>query len=130
MGLLLLRAAVGTTAVVEGVLYFQNFSESSAGSAGQLAGPSVLILGGAALLVGCLTPIAGFLSGACFAAIFLGVLPPQIGGLADSKAAAVRIVIVSIAIILLGPGGFSLDAYLFGRREIVIPPVSRNPDEL
>jgi hypothetical protein len=27
---------------------------------------------------------------------------------------------------LLGPGAFSLDGYIFGRREIVIPP--RNAD--
>jgi hypothetical protein len=32
-----------------------------------------------------------------------------------------------VAVVFLGPGAFSLDARLFGRREIIIPPVSRSP---
>ena len=35
---------------------------------------------------------------------------------------ALIIVIVAIGIALLGPGAYSVDSYLFGRREIVIPP--------
>jgi hypothetical protein len=35
--------------------------------------------------------------------------------------------VMSIAITLLGPGAFSLDAHLFGRREIIIPGASRPP---
>jgi uncharacterized membrane protein YphA (DoxX/SURF4 family) len=31
---------------------------------------------------------------------------------------------VALAIALLGPGALSLDAYFFGRRKIVIPPVA------
>jgi hypothetical protein len=31
-------------------------------------------------------------------------------------------IIIAVAIALLGPGAFSFDGYLFGRREIVIPP--------
>lgn len=33
---------------------------------------------------------------------------------------------VAFAIALLGPGAISLDALLFGRRKIVIPPVARS----
>lgn len=33
---------------------------------------------------------------------------------------------VVLGIALLGPGGISLDAYFFGRRKIVIPPVARS----
>jgi hypothetical protein len=33
---------------------------------------------------------------------------------------------VALAIALLGPGAISLDAYLFGRRKILIPPVARS----
>jgi hypothetical protein len=32
-----------------------------------------------------------------------------------------------VAITLLGPGAFSLDARLFGRREIIIPEAARPP---
>ena len=38
---------------------------------------------------------------------------------ADDAAAAL-VVMVAVAIALLGPGAYSLDSYLFGRREIVI----------
>ncbi len=33
---------------------------------------------------------------------------------------------VALAIALLGPGAISLDAYFFGRRKIVIPPLTRS----
>ena len=33
---------------------------------------------------------------------------------------------VAVAIVLLGPGAFSLDAYRFGRKEIVIPAGPRS----
>lgn len=33
---------------------------------------------------------------------------------------------VALAIALMGPGAISLDAYLFGRRRIVIPPLARS----
>lgn len=35
-------------------------------------------------------------------------------------------IVVAVAIVLLGPGVISLDAYLFGRRKIVIPRVARS----
>jgi hypothetical protein len=34
---------------------------------------------------------------------------------------------ISVALVLLGPGSFSLDACLFGRREIIIPERRRPP---
>ena len=37
-------------------------------------------------------------------------------------------IVMATAIVLLGPGAFSLDARLFGRREIVIPLAARPPD--
>ncbi|MGA2902328.1 MAG: hypothetical protein ABSD98_00735 [Candidatus Korobacteraceae bacterium] len=38
-----------------------------------------------------------------------------------------NVIIIDVAIALLGPGAFSLDAVLFGRRRIIIPhsPLSR-----
>lgn len=37
----------------------------------------------------------------------------------------IDVIVVSVAIVLLGPGSISLDAYFFGRRKIVIPRVAR-----
>jgi uncharacterized membrane protein YphA (DoxX/SURF4 family) len=45
----------------------------------------------------------------------------------DKTVGALYLVVISIAITLLGPGAFSLDARLFGRREIIIPEASRPP---
>ncbi len=38
-----------------------------------------------------------------------------------SALAAFNLAAMSAALVLLGPGAFSLDARLFGRREIIIP---------
>ena len=38
-----------------------------------------------------------------------------------SPLAAFNLAAISAALVLLGPGAFSIDARLFGRREIIIP---------
>ena len=38
-----------------------------------------------------------------------------------SALAALNLAAISAALVLLGPGAFSVDARLFGRREIIIP---------
>ena len=77
--------------------------------------------------------ILGFLIIAAAVFLLIGFLTPLIalialaGGilsLADERQLVVveiYAVILAAAIALLGPGAFSLDARLFGRREIVIP---------
>jgi uncharacterized membrane protein YphA (DoxX/SURF4 family) len=73
---------------------------------------------GASLLVGFLTPVLGG------AAALIGV------GIAGGTPASIFVALVAVAVVLLGPGAFSLDARLFGRREIVIAQFSsRPPDE-
>jgi uncharacterized membrane protein YphA (DoxX/SURF4 family) len=84
-------------------------------------------MGGALLLSGFLTPVAGVLAGLGTLAIALGWLPAAARNLFDAKLPAVFAVIMAASIVFLGPGAFSVDARLFGRREIIIPPVSRSP---
>ena len=77
---------------------------------------------GAALLAGILTPIAGLVTGLGAIGCGFSLLPsPAVSNLPDSKLAVVLIAIVAAAIVCLGPGAFSVDAHLFGRREIIIP---------
>jgi hypothetical protein len=125
MGLLLLRVAVGFTAIAEGVFY--------------LSGPSnpfltkwlpglALIASGGGLAAGFLTPVAGFLVGLCFAGIALSWFPAPSWGMHDGRLVAYGMIVTAAAIVLLGPGAFSLDGRLFGRREIVIPPSSDPPE--
>jgi uncharacterized membrane protein YphA (DoxX/SURF4 family) len=44
-----------------------------------------------------------------------------------STLAAFNLAAISAALVLLGPGAFSLDARLFGRREIIIPEGRLSP---
>jgi uncharacterized membrane protein YphA (DoxX/SURF4 family) len=73
----------------------------------------IAVLAGILILAGLLTPltaavigVGAFTSNLVFVqALFVGV--------------------VALALALLGPGALSIDARLFGRREIIIPHVSR-----
>ena len=79
--------------------------------------------GGAFLLVGLMTPFVSVLVTAGGIAAVLSWIP--LPGQALSYPAILNVTVLSIAIALLGPGAFSLDARMFGRREINIPS-SRN----
>jgi uncharacterized membrane protein YphA (DoxX/SURF4 family) len=84
-------------------------------------------LGGACLLVGFLTPVMSIVVAIVTLASALSWIPVVAGNLFDSKLASMEMMVMAIAIALLGPGACSLDAHLFGRHEIVIPPASRPP---
>jgi hypothetical protein len=123
--LLLLRAALGLMATADGVFYLS--SPSNPSSSKWLLGLA-LIASGVALTAGFLTPLAGLLVGLCFLGIAISWLPAPFWGMHDAKLVALWMIITAVAISLLGPGAFSLDGRLFGRREIVIPPSSRPPE--
>ena len=123
-GLLLLRAAIGLTTIIQGGLYLADPGNLTLGAgAASLLG----IASGALLLVGFLTPVAGTLAGLFTLGVTLAWLHPATTNLFDAKLPAVFAVVMNAAIVLLGPGALSIDARLFGRREIVIPPISRFP---
>jgi len=123
-GLLLLRATVGLTAVIQGVSLLAGRASSALGP---LAFGLAATVGGAALLAGLLTPVAGALVGLGAIGKLLSGPPVSIANLMDSRLAVVFLVIMTAAVVLLGPGACSLDARLFGRREIVIPRADRAP---
>ena len=81
----------------------------------------MMILSGVALVAGFLSVLAG-------SAIALGVIGMALGwflspaaGLFDPSITTGLVVVVATYIVLLGPGALSVDARLFGFREIVIP---------
>lgn len=116
VALLLFRVVLGVT------LLFEARSCLSAGWDAPAAGLVGLgaLASGVLLLIGFLTPVAGCLAGVgCASVAFSGVATPAIFA---SRPAAVFAMTMLAGIVALGPGAFSLDARLFGRREIIIPP--------
>jgi len=123
-GLLVLRLAAGGAAVAAGVVCLG----SDAGMAlVRVVLGVVLAASGASLLAGFLTPFAATLVGSCAGALALSLIPAPSTTFADPAAGAL-VVLVAVAIALVGPGAYSLDSYLFGRREIVIAPGTLNRD--
>jgi uncharacterized membrane protein YphA (DoxX/SURF4 family) len=124
VGLLLLRAAVGLTLVVQGT------ASVLTGQAPSMGGWAIGVLevaSGASLLVGFLTPMAGAVAGLSALGSALSWFPSPASHILDDQLSIVFIVIMAAAIVLLGPGAVSLDARLFGRREIIIPGARRTP---
>jgi uncharacterized membrane protein YphA (DoxX/SURF4 family) len=123
VALLLLRVTVGGIAITQGYLYISR----GAGWNTELPGV-LLVLAGVGVLLGLLTPLASVLAGlGCIVSLF-GLLPVPAGTLFSGKLAAMQMLVMAVSTAVLGPGSFSVDARLFGRREIVIPPVVRDPE--
>ena len=116
---MLLRVVLGGTAATSGALYLSGVIERT--PAVWVAGV-LLLAAGVALLIGFLTPFASSLVGICVVGILFSWFPAPPLALLGARLVALVIVITAVGIALLGPGAFSLDSYLFGRREIVIPP--------
>jgi hypothetical protein len=112
IGLLLLRAAVGVALVGQGL----QLLGPGAGSAGVAVVSGVWIATGLAFLAGALTPAAAGLAAALVAALVFGTAPAP---------ASVLLLAMVAALGLLGPGAYSVDARLFGRREIEVPRSER-----
>jgi uncharacterized membrane protein YphA (DoxX/SURF4 family) len=119
-----LRVAVGAIIAAQGTLYLAGAAAFSIWITGLLA-----IASGASLLLGFLTPIGAILAGVGCAAMTLSWIPAPAHSLIELKLSAILVVTVAGAILLLGPGALSIDARLFGRREIIIPRAAHRSPE-
>ena len=114
--LLLLRFGVGGTSCLQSALLIA----APHHVAGNALVASLAIITSLALIIGLLTPIATAL-------LCLGGLAATIDSgmdgyvpLFESSIARIEFVVMSAALICLGPGAFSLDARLYGRREVKV----------
>jgi len=117
MALLLLRAVIGLSVLAQGIFYVL---EPGGALAAWLTGSTAVVSGGL-LLAGFLTPLAGFVAGMGIVGIVLSLLPAATPNLLDSRSSVAFALAILVAVVVLGPGAFSVDARLFGRREIIIP---------
>jgi uncharacterized membrane protein YphA (DoxX/SURF4 family) len=93
----------------------------------QLVPLTQLMIGASFSVVGVLVVIGLFTPFACASAsvtllfIWFTKMPFFNSAGTGDTAAVLDVVAISCALILLGPGALSVDARLFGRREIIIP---------
>jgi uncharacterized membrane protein YphA (DoxX/SURF4 family) len=123
VGLLLLRAAVGVGLLIQGVAYFVGWHNLGFLTS---AAAFLFVASGTALLIGYLTPFASILAGLVSMGGAFSWFSPSSLDLFEPRLTAVLATVVAVALVCLGPGAFSVDARLFGRREIIIPDNSRS----
>ena len=121
VGLLLLRLAVVVTVLAQCVAYAVDWRHLGLVTAavGVLA-----IASSVSLLIGYLTPFSAVLVALTSLGAAISWFPAPNPNLFDTKLATALATVIAVAIVCLGPGAFSLDARLFGRREITIPTSS------
>ena len=117
-GLLLLRITIGAGLLIHA---FSWLIEPQASNNGMWAPGLLALVIGISFILGFLTPLAGSVS--ALAGVAIRLLHPEWSA-SMAGLPGVSLLVMVIAITLLGPGAFSLDAYFFGRRKIIVPRVT------
>lgn len=118
VGLLLLRGTIGVSLMLQAYTWMTGTQDSGNG----MWAPALLaFVTGICFVLGFLTPLTGSIS--VLAGITIHLWLP---GWNPSVTSLLGIspVVMAIAITLLGPGAFSLDARFFGRRKVIVPRVT------
>lgn len=116
-----MRSAVGVSLVIQGLAYLVDGHDLGFVT---LVIAVLEVASGALLLVGYLTPFAAVLAGLFFIGSALSWFPAPNTEWFEAGLTTALATIIAIAVVCLGPGAFSLDARLFGRREIIVRDAS------
>ena len=116
IGLLWLRLVVGAALAAQGATYLTGFLETGFGA---WAIVSTALLGGLGLVCGLFTPAAGVMAIVGTVLVASGPIPES--QLFLRPQGSLLLAAAALSIVLMGPGAYSIDARLFGRREILIP---------
>ena len=124
-GLLLLRLTLGVYLIAQGVRIVAPLVNAGTPPTILAALTALaMLVGGALGAVGILTPITQSLSatGGLMTLIDAMRTPPAVTGLEVPWPLALMTTVLAVSLVFLGPGAYSIDASLFGRKEISIPP--------
>lgn len=108
VGLLLLRLATGVSLIIRGVSGFRATAPPSS-----LAMTLVAMISGFFILIGLGTPVAASLI--TLIELWTALSP------AGHDSAPILLAALSASLVMLGPGAWSIDALLFGRRRVDFP---------
>ena len=117
-GLILLRLVCGALLTAQAVAYVSDWPNL------RLAGCALVLVSlasGILLLLGCLTRVAAVVAAVVCASDAFSWLPALRFNILTPRLPCLLLAAIAVAVICLGPGAFSLDALIFGRREVVIP---------
>jgi hypothetical protein len=118
IGLLLLRITIGVGLLIPAS---SSLIEPQTSSNGRWAPGLLALVIGISFILGFLTPLAG--STSALAGIAIRLLHPEWSASMTGLLGGNNLAVV-IAVTLLGPGAFSIDAYFFGRRKIIVHRVT------
>ena len=88
-----------------------------------MVGVGTLALGGF-FAVGLLTPVVAIFGIVGGLLVAFSVIPDCESALSHSNYALLLVGTTLVEVLLTGPGAYSIDARLFGRREIIIPRIN------
>jgi len=113
-----LRLATGVILISHGVSALSDATEFTFST---IAWSMIALVSGVSVLVGFLTPLGSVLAVLFNGRVALAWVSQLPSYLAHAGPIAALVAVMAAALAFLGPGAFSMDSRLFGRREIIIP---------
>lgn len=126
IGLLILRSAAGLATIIYGVILLSRLdlvAHDQFSYVSHIVLSLILITGGVFFILGLMMPLVSITLAACelFAAVVRLALVNPLSGSRFGWIALLILSSIALALAFLGPGAYSIDALLFGRRRIIIP---------